>query len=67
MRLEKHKYYMSGPLTFCNIVVLILDSFLEDSNLLSVSMVSKPLNKVVPEVNILLLVDWKSLLKPRLN
>ena len=67
MRPEKDKQYMSGPLIFNNIVVLVLDSHLENSDLLNLSRVSKLFNRVVPEVKILLLVDWRPLLKPRLN
>ena len=67
MRPEKSKYYMAGPVTFSNIVVLVLNSFLEKKDLVNLSMTDKLLREVVPEVMRLLLVDWKPLLKPRLD
>ena len=67
MKPELDKQYESGPFIFNNIVVLILDAYLENSDLLNLSRVSKLFYRVVPEVKRLLLVDWRPLLKPRLD
>lgn len=67
MKPEIDKQYESGPFTFNNIVVLILDVHLENIDLLNLSKVSKLFNRVVPEVKRLLLVDWRPLLRPRLD
>jgi len=58
---------MAGPVTFSNIVAVVLNSFLENKDLVNLSMTDKLLREVVPEVMRLLLVDWKPLLKPRLD
>ena len=67
MRPEKHKYYVAGPVTFLNVVVLAVDSFLANDELVNLSAASRLLQEVVPEVKRLLSVDWKSLLKTRIN
>ena len=66
-RPEKHKYYVAGPVTFLNAVVLAVDSFLANDELVNLSAASRLLQEVVPEVKRLLSVDWKSLLKTIIN
>ena len=67
MRPEKHKYYVADPVTFLNVVVLVVDSFFANDKLVNLSATSRLLQEVVPEVRRLLTVDWKPLLKPRIN
>ena len=67
MRPEKHKYYIAGPVTFSNVVVLVMDSFLANADLVNLSATIRLLWKVVPKVRRLLSVDWKPLVKPRIN
>ena len=40
MRSEKHKYYVAGPVTFSNVVVLVVDSFLANDDLVNLSATS---------------------------
>ena len=67
MRPEKHKYYVANPVTFLNIVVLVVDSFLANDELVNLSANSRLLQEVVPEVSRLVSVVWKPLLNPRIN
>ena len=67
VRPEKHKYYVAGPVTFLNVVVLVVGSFLANDELVNLPANSRLLQEVVPEVRRLLTVDWKPLLKPRIN
>ena len=47
--------------------MLVVDSFLANDELVNLSANSRLLQEVVPEVKRLLSVDWKSLLKTRIN
>ena len=47
--------------------MLAVDSFLANDEFVNLSATSRLLQEVVPEVRRLLSVDWKPLLKPRIN
>ena len=66
MRSEK-KYHDAEVYHFKDILILVLDSFLALRDLQAMSRVNQFYNKLVPEISTLLVLDWRPLLKPRLD
>ena len=67
MKPDQNKYYNAKVLKFENIITLLLAGFMDVLDVMSLSRVSKFMNKVVPEIVRLLNVDWRPLTRPRLN
>ena len=67
MRPEKEKYYDAEVYCFDDVLVLVLHFFLGLRDLQTMSRVNTFYDKVLPEISRLLLLDLRSLLKPRLG